>query len=94
MRDITTDQNKQLTKNLSSSPNNLFWLSENQLAFDLDERGSSNVMQLNIANLKLAALISGVTEQFFLSAVNQKSRNGNNINPDRPGDVRAENTEK
>jgi len=89
VRDITTDQNKQLTKNLSSSPNNLFWLSENQLAFDLDERGSSKVMQLNIDNLKLAELISGFTEQFFLSSVNQKDLYGTYITPDRPGEVAA-----
>ena len=89
VRDITTDQNKQLTKNLSSSPNNLFWLSENQLAFDLDERGSSKVMQLNIDNLKLSELISGFTEQFFLSSVNQKDLYGTYITPDRPGEVAA-----
>ena len=87
VRDMTTDKNKQLTKNLSSSPKNLFWLSANQLAFDLDERGSSKVMQLNIDNLKLSELISGFTEQFFLSSANQKDLYGTYITPNRPGEV-------
>ena len=87
LRDITTGRNKKLTENLSSSPKNLFWLSENQLAFDLDERGSSKVMQLNIDNLKLSESISGFAEQFFLSSTNKEDLYGTYITSDRPGEV-------
>jgi len=87
LRDITTGRNKKLTENLSSSPKNLFWLSENQLAFDLDERGSSKVMQLNTDNLKLSERISGFAEQFFLSSTNKEDLYGTYITSDRPGEI-------
>jgi dipeptidyl aminopeptidase/acylaminoacyl peptidase len=87
IRDTTTGKNKLVTKNLSSSPKSLFWLSSSQLAFDLDERGSSKIMQLNTDNLRLSELISGFKEQFFLSSANQGDLYGTYVTSNRPGEV-------
>ena len=62
------NKNKVLTNNLPSSPGELFWLSNNQIAFDIDERGSSKIMELNINTKELNEVISDFNDQFYLSS--------------------------
>ena len=87
VHDISSGKNKQSTKNISSSPKNLFWLPGNQLVFDLDARGSSKVMKLDIDNLNLTEVISDFTDQFFLSSVHKDSLYGTHATPNRPGEI-------
>ena len=45
---VKNNRTKVHTKNLSASPENLFWLSKTKLAFEVDERGSANIKILVI----------------------------------------------
>ena len=87
VRDIARKKNELLTKNLSASPKNLFWLNENEIVFDHDHRGSARVMRLNLLNKKLYEAIPSFKDQFYLSSTYQDSLYGVYINSNRPGEV-------
>ena len=81
------NKNKVLTNNLPSSPGELFWLSNNQIAFDIDERGSSKIMELNINTKELNEVISDFNDQFYLSSTANSTYYGVYANSMRPGEV-------
>ena len=81
------NKNKVLTNNLPSSPGELFWLSNNQIAFDIDERGSSKIMELNINTKELNEVISNFNDQFYLSSTANSTYYGVYANSMRPGEV-------
>ncbi len=75
------------TENLSDSPENLFWLSKNELAFQIDERGSSKVKILNIVNKSLREAIRGFNEQFYLSSAFDSELFGTYATASRPAEI-------
>ena len=75
------------TENLSDSPENLFWLSKNELAFQIDERGSSKVKILNILNKSLREAIRGFNEQFYLSSAVDSELFGTYASASRPAEI-------
>tara|TARA_B110000503_G_C7162794_1_gene420465 strand:- start:164 stop:2149 length:1986 start_codon:yes stop_codon:yes gene_type:complete len=87
IRDVAREKNKLLTKNLSSSPKNLFWLKENEVVFELDHRGSAKIMKLNLDTSKLSDVIPGFKDQFFLSSTYQDTLYGVYINSEKPAEV-------
>tara|TARA_B100001287_G_scaffold15172_2_gene11443 strand:+ start:1213 stop:3189 length:1977 start_codon:yes stop_codon:yes gene_type:complete len=81
------NKNRVLTNNLPSTPGELFWLSNNRIAFDIDERGSSKIMELDINTKELNEVIQGFDEQFYLSSTADSKYYGIYANSMRPGEV-------
>ena len=88
------NRNRVLTKNLSSSPGQLLWVSSNEVVFSVDERGSKKVYSLNVNNKSLKEVINGFNDQFYLSSNYAKSLYGVYANADRPGELAVINNSK
>jgi len=78
---------KVLTSDLSATPGELFWLSNNELAFDIDDHGASKAMKLNVMTSRLSEVIPNFKEQFNLASVNQGVLYGTYANDQRPSEV-------
>ena len=81
------NKNRVLTNNLPSTPGELFWLSNDRIAFDIDERGSSKIMELDVNTKELNEVIQGFNEQFYLSSTADSRYYGIYANSMRPGEV-------
>ena len=86
--------NKVLTNNLSSSPGELFWVSDDKVVFHMDERGSSKLIELDVNNLDIKEVIPRFNEQFYLSSVSNQSLYGVYANAKRPGEIASVNKSK
>ena len=80
-------KNRVLTNNLPSTPGELFWISNDRIAFDIDERGSSKIMELDVNTKELNEVIQGFNEQFYLSSTADSRYYGIYANSMRPGEV-------
>ena len=81
------NKNKLLTKDLPSTPGELFWNGINELIFDIDDRGSSKLISLNVSNKNLNKVIEDFNEQFYLSSVTENTFYGIYSNSNRPGEI-------
>ena len=88
------NNNKVLTNNLSSSPGELFWLSDDKVVFHMDERGSSKLIELDVINQDIKEVIPKFNEQFYLSSVSNQSLYGVYANAKRPGEIASVNKSK
>ena len=88
------NNNKVLTNNLSSSPGELFWLSDDKVVFHMDERGSSKLIELDVSNQDIKEVIPRFNEQFYLSSVSNQSLYGVYANAKRPGEIASVNKSK
>ena len=86
--------NKVLANNLSSSPGELFWVSDDKVVFHIDERGSSKLIELDVNNLDMKEVIPRFNEQFYLSSVSNQSLYGVYANAKRPGEIASVNKSK
>ena len=86
--------NKVLTNNLSSSPGELFWVSDDKVVFHMDEKGSSKLIELDVNNLDIKEVIPRFNEQFYLSSVSNQSLYGVYANAKRPGEIASVNKSK
>jgi len=86
--------NKVLANNLSSSPGELFWVSDDKVVFHIDERGSSKLIELDVNNLDIKEVIPRFNEQFYLSSVSNQSLYGVYANAERPGEIASVNKSK
>ena len=86
--------NKVLANNLSSSPGELFWVSDDKVVFHIDERGSSKLIELDVNNLDIKEVIPRFNEQFYLSSVSNQSLYGVYANAKRPGEIASVNKSK
>ena len=78
---------KKLTSSLSATPRELFWLNDKELAFSIDNHGTSKVMLLDISSGTLSEKISNFKEQFYLSSVHDNSLFGTYANAKRPAEL-------
>ena len=88
------NNNKVLTNNLSSSPGELFWLSDDKVVFHMDERGSSKLIELDVINQDIKEVIPKFNDQFYLSSVSNQSLYGVYANAKRPGEIASVNKSK
>ena len=75
------------TKNLSASPENLFWLSKTKLAFEVDERGSANIKILDIQRSSVSNVLNKFKDQFYLTSTNENKLFGVYATSSRPGEL-------
>ena len=80
-------QTKKLTKDLSATPRELFWLNEEELAFSIDDHGASKVQIINISSGELSEIIANFKEQFYLSSVHNDVLFGTYANAKRPSEL-------
>ena len=75
------------TKNLSASPENLFWLSKTKLVFEVDEQGSANIKILDIQRSSVSDVLNKFKEQFYLTSINENELFGVYATSSRPGEL-------
>ena len=75
------------TKNLSASPENLFWLSKTKLAFEVDERGSANIKILDIQRSSVSDVLNKFEDQFYLTSTIENKLFGVYATSLRPGEL-------
>ncbi|MDA0344743.1 MAG: S9 family peptidase [Proteobacteria bacterium] len=80
-------QARSLTSSLSATPRELFWLSENEVIFSVDDRGALKVLKLNVLSKKISEVIPDFKEQFNLSSVSGNILYGSYANDKRPSEV-------
>ena len=84
---VKNNRTKVHTKNLSASPENLFWLSKTKLAFEVDERGSANIKILDIQRSSVSNVLNKFKDQFYLTSTNENKLFGVYATSSRPGEV-------
>ncbi len=87
---IYTVKNKRTkvhTKNLSASPENLFWLSKTKLVFEVDEKGSANIKILDIQRSSVSDVLNKFKDQFYLTSINENKLFGVYATSSRPGEL-------
>lgn len=84
---VKNNRTKVHTKNLSASPENLFWLSKTKLAFEVDERGSANIKILDIQRSSVSNVLNKFKDQFYLTSTNENNLFGVYATSSRPGEL-------
>ncbi len=84
---VKNNRTKIHTKNLSASPENLFWLSKTKLAFEVDERGSANIKILDIQRSSVSNVLNKFKDQFYLTSTNENKLFGVYATSLRPGEL-------
>ena len=84
---VKNNRTKIHTKNLSASPENLFWLSKTKLAFEVDERGSANIKILDIQRSSVSNVLNKFKDQFYLTSTNENKLFGVYATSSRPGEL-------
>ena len=84
---VKNNRTKVHTKNLSASPENLFWLSKTKLAFEVDERGSANIKILDIQRSSVSNVLNKFKDQFYLTSTNDNKLLGVYATSSRPGEL-------
>ena len=84
---VKNNRTKVHTKNLSASPENLFWLSKTKLAFEVDERGSANIKILDIQRSSVSDVLNKFKDQFYLTSTNENKLFGVYATSLRPGEL-------
>ena len=84
---VKNNRTKVHTKNLSASPENLFWLSKTKLAFEVDERGSANIKILDIQRSSVSNVLNKFKDQFYLTSTNENKLFGVYATSLRPGEL-------
>ena len=84
---VKNNRTKVHTKNLSASPENLFWLSKTKLAFEVDERGSANIKILDIQRSSVSNVLNKFKDQFYLTSTNENKLFGVYATSSRPGEL-------
>ena len=84
---VKNNRTKVHTKNLSASPENLFWLSKTKLAFEVDERGSANIKILDIERSSVSNVLNKFKDQFYLTSTNENKLFGVYATSSRPGEL-------
>ena len=84
---VKNNRTKIHTKNLSASPENLFWLSKTKLAFEVDERGSANIKILDIQRSSVSNVLNKFKDQFYLTSTNDNKLFGVYATSSRPGEL-------
>ena len=84
---VKNNRTKIHTKNLSASPENLFWLSKTKIAFEVDERGSANIKILDIQRSSVSNVLNKFKDQFYLTSTNENKLFGVYATSSRPGEL-------
>ena len=84
---VKNDRTKVHTKNLSASPENLFWISKTKLAFEVDEKGSANIKILDIQRSSVSDVLNKFKDQFYLTSTNENELFGVYATSSRPGEL-------
>ena len=84
---VKNNRTKVHTKNLSASPENLFWLSKTKLAFEVDERGSANIKILDIQRSSVSDVLNKFEDQFYLTSTIENKLFGVYATSLRPGEL-------
>ena len=84
---VKNNRTKIHTKNLSASPENLFWLSKTKLAFEVDERGSANIKILDIQRSSVSDVLNKFEDQFYLTSTIENKLFGVYATSLRPGEL-------
>ena len=84
---VKNDRTKVHTKNLSASPENLFWISKTKLAFEVDEKGSANIKILDIQRSSVSDVLNKFKDQFYLTSTNENNLFGVYATSSRPGEL-------
>ena len=84
---VKNNRTKVHTKNLSASPENLFWLSKTKLVFEVDERGSANIKILDIQRSSVSNVLNKFKDQFYLTSTNENKLFGVYATSSRPGEL-------
>ena len=84
---VKNDRTKVHTKNLSASPENLFWISKTKLVFEVDEKGSANIKILDIQRSSVSDVLNKFKDQFYLTSTNENELFGVYATSSRPGEL-------
>ena len=84
---VKNNRTKVHTKNLSASPENLFWISKTKLAFEVDEKGSANIKILDIQRSSVSDVLNKFKDQFYLTSTNENELFGVYATSSRPGEL-------
>ena len=78
---------RRLTDDLSSTPDEVIWTSNQSLVINVDERGSRRLKSINTKSAKIRDVDPSFKDQFFLSSVQGKKLVGTIATPNRPAEV-------
>ena len=78
---------RKITEGLSSTPDEVFWTSNQTLVINLDEKGSKRLKSINTKSARIKDLDPSFKDQFFLSSAQGKKLVGTLATADRPAEV-------